>query len=362
MKKRFAIIIAIVVLAAIGAAVFATKRSSAPTDSQPIEKAVPQVSAKSVSSLRAVSTDFSAAGTVRSESEAALVAGISGTIVSAPIELGRFVGTGQTLFRIDTPGSSVAPEGGSQSSSLQIAELTLKNAEKAFREAKRADDREETTTSETAKDQARNSRDMAAISYQALLDQYVVKSPIAGTVTIKNVSVGDTVSAGDALATVSRGKKIVRFYVNDSEQPLLSVGQPISFSKNASGKDALSGRVVRISPIADAASRRFLVEAESQADGFARFPSGTVVSVFVSVSRRSASDTFFLPLSALSQDQDGSAIFVFDHGQAKRIATDIRDIQGELVELSSAGLADDALVITTDIKRLKDGDTVTIRD
>ncbi len=361
MKKHFTIIIALVIIASIGTTLLVLKRSDTPADPQPAEKALPVVDIENVSSLRAISSDFSATGTIRNESEAAIVASVSGTIVSAPLELGRFVGTGQTLFRIDTPGSGIAPESGFQSSGLQIAELALKNAEKDYQEAKRSDDNEETMASETAKDQARNSRDMAKISYQALLDQYIVKSPITGTIAVKNVSVGDTVSVGDALATVSRGKKIVRFYVNDSEQALLSIGHPISFSKDISGKNALPGKIVRISPIADTDSRRFLIEAESQADEFSRLSSGTVVSIFVFVSRHSASDTFFLPLSALSQDQDGSAIFIFDNGRSKRTPAEIRDIQGEFVELSSAGFADDTFIITTDIKRLKDGDAVTLK-
>ncbi len=317
------------------------------------------VSASRVSEQHTVAFDFSAAGTVEHESEAHLSASTSGTIVFVGSDLGRMVGVGQTLFRIDAPGSSIPSNQGFRSSELESAALSLANAKKSYQLAKHDDDRDETTASEIAKDQARNDRDIAALTYQAILDRHIIKSPIAGSMTERFVAPGDTVSAGTPLGTISRGKKLVRFSVNDTERVLLSLGQALTFSKTFDGKNALSGRIVRISPIADTASRRFLIEAESSEDNFKHIASGSIVTVSVSVSKQAGPGNFFLPLSAVSQDQDGSAVFIYEDGLTRRRTVTLISIDGEIVELS--GLDPDTRVITTGVKRLKEGDAVTLQ-
>lgn len=317
-----------------------------------------KVSVSRVSDQQSITFDFSAAGTVERESEATLSAAIDGTVIFVGSDLGRAVGAGQTLFKLDASGSSIASKKGFQSSDLQSAALTLANAKKDYQLAKYNDDQEETTASENAKDQARNDRDIAALAYQAELDKHIINSPISGSMTARFVSWGDTVSVGTPLATISRGKKIIRFSVNDTERALLSIGQTLSFSKTSDGKNALSGRIVRISPVADTASRRFLIEAESTDKAFDAIASGSIVTVSVSVSKQAVSGNFFLPLSSVSQDQDGTAVFIYQDGQVKRQPVTLVNIDGEIVELS--GLDTDALIITTNVKRLKENDAVTL--
>lgn len=316
------------------------------------------VSTSRVSEQRSITLDFSAAGTIEYESEADLSAAISGTIVFAGSDLGHAVSIGQPLFKIDAPGSSIPSDQGFRSSELESAALSLANAKKSYQLAKHNDDRDRTTASEIAKDQARNNRDIAELAYQAILDQHIVRSPIAGRMTARFVTSGDTVSAGTPLAIVSQGKKLIRFSVNDAEHALLSLGQPLSFSKTSDGKNALPGRIIRISPIADTASRRFLIEAESSDAAFKDIASGSIVTVSISVSKQAGPENFFLPLSAVSQDQDGSAVFAYQDGQARRRSVSLISIDGEIVELS--GLDDDVRIIMTGVKRLKDGDSVSL--
>ncbi len=344
----------------LGIAVYlaASDTSSSEDQTKEAARAPLSVSASRVSEQSSIAFDFSAAGTVEHESEADITAATNGTIVFVGSDLGHAVGVGQTLFRIDTTGSSISLDQGFQSSDLQSAALTLANAKKSYQLAKHDDDRDKTTASEIAKDQARNNRDIAALAYQAILDRYVVKSPIAGSMTARFVASGDTVSAGTPLATISRGKKLVRFSVNDAEHAQLSIGQSLSFSKTPDGKNALSGRIVRISPVADTASRRFLVEAESSDAAFKGVASGSIVTVSVSTSKQARSGNFFLPLEAVSQDQDGSAVFVYRDGRAHRQAVTLINIDGEIVELS--GLDPETLIITTGVKRLKENDAVTL--
>ncbi len=360
MNKRFLIATALALILG-GLAFFFSREESSPEKTSANQTNAPlAVRTESVAERQSSSFHFSYPGTVSNEGEATLTAQVSGTIVSADLALNRYVSAGQTLYTIDETGTSLGSKGGTQSADLQSAALSLENAKKAYQEAVRNDHQEGTSASESAKIQARNSRDMAEIAYASLRDKRFVKSPIAGTVTIKHASVGDTVSAGTPLATVSRGKKVVRFFVHDTEHLLLTPGQEISFSKNADGQDAIVGKLLRVAQTADPESRRFLAEAESADPRFKKFASGSVVTVSASVTRVAPAGSFFLPLSAVLRDQSGAAVLAYDDGQAKRLPVDIRSIDGETVELS--GLNDTATrIIMTDVKRLKEGDAITLK-
>jgi RND family efflux transporter MFP subunit len=358
MNKRFIIAIALAVLLG-GLAFFFSREKSSEEDAPASQTAAPiSVQTESVALRQTATLQLSYPGVVASEGEANLVAQVSGTIVSANLSLNRYVAAQQTLFTIDETGSGLTSKNGTQSADLQSAALTLENAKKAYQEAVRNDHQQGTSASESAKIQARNSRDLAEIAYASLLDKRHVKSPIAGTVTVKNASVGDSVSSGTPLATVSRGKKIVRFFVNDAERTLLSPSQELSFSKDPEGRDAISGTLLRVSQSADPSSRRFLAEAESTDPRFKEFASGSVITVSAAITKKATAGHFLLPLSAVLRDQDGTAVLAAVDSQAKRLPVEIRSIDGEIVELS--GIDDpETLLITTNVKRLKEGDMIT---
>jgi multidrug efflux pump subunit AcrA (membrane-fusion protein) len=131
-------------------------------------------------------------------------------------------------------------------------------------------------------------------------------------------------------------------------------------SKDAAGQDAVSGKLLRVSQAADPESRRFLAEAESPDPRFKSFATGSVVTVSATVTRSAPTGSFFLPLSAVLRDQSGAAVLASVDGQAKRLPVEIRNIDGETVELS--GLSDTATrIIMTDVKRLKEGDAVALK-
>lgn len=360
MKKQFIITISIALLALGGIVLFMQKNDSTTKNMVTSQEKPPlSVRAETIATKQTTSFDFSYPGTVSAEGEANLVAQVSGTIVSATITPNTFVSTGRVLFQIAETGTSLEQKNGAQSVDLATAAVSLASAKKAYQEAVRNDNQQGNNSSENAKIQAKNNRDLAQISYTSLFDKYFVKSPINGTVTIKNASLGDTVSPGTPLATISRGKKTLRFFVSDNERTLLIPGQSISFSKNADGKDRISGTILRVSQSADPESKRFLVEAESTDQNFKDFSTGSIVTVFTSVSKKATTGNFFLPLSAVLNEQTGSTVFIYDNGKAKRVAVTIENIDGEIVEVS--GIADpQTLIITTNVRRLKENDLVTL--
>lgn len=347
MTKRF-IFITIAVLA-VFAGVFALSRGGdsaavvAPTEKKPVS-----VQTALASTRQSITLDIATPGTVESESEAKLVAEVSGTVTAAAFDLGKSVWTGQTLVRIYETGGNI---------DVQTAALALANAKKQYSYTKRQDDRDENIASENTKDQAKNDRAIAELNYQAAVNKRNVRSPISGTVTAKYVSVGDTVTAGSPLAAVSKGAKVIRFYVNESQYSLLAVGQNVSLSSQAIDGE-LSAKIARIAPSAESESRRFLVEATGTVGDLAKLASGSVVNVTLQATKTSSTNSYFVPLTALSLGQNDSAVLLVSEGKAKRQVVTVKNIQGELAEISGLNPVDQ--IILTNVKRLRDGDTITL--
>jgi len=358
MKTRFVIVVSLAVLV-LGGAFFFTRSKDTPAETLTKDKAPQSVQTARVADRETAVFAFSFPGSIGYESEAILTAQVAGTVVTAPIEINQRVTTGQLLFKIDETGSQIASQSGFQSADIQQAALALKNAEKEYTEAKHNDKRDDTTASETAKDQARNDRDSASLSYQTLLNKRLVKSPITGIVTYKESTEGDTVSSGTPLTTISNGKKIIRFYVSDAERLLLSPGHTLEFSQEIGGNQRLSAVVKRVSEGADTTSQRFLVEAESSDLKFSALPAGSIVTIFATLKKTARAGNFFLPLSALLREQNGSALFLHEDGRAKRVPITLVTIIGETVELS--GIADrESRIVMTHVKQIKDGDTLIL--
>ncbi|MGK2849030.1 MAG: efflux RND transporter periplasmic adaptor subunit [Minisyncoccota bacterium] len=359
MQKRFIIAVIVALILVVGALTVNRRATHTPNESINMTQGPLTVRAERIAERKTAFFDFSYPGTITNESEALITAQVAGTVTLASPEVNQYVGSGQLLFKIDETGSAIASQNGFQSADIQQAELILKNAEKDYTEAKHNDDRDETTASEIAKDQARNNRDIALLTQRSLLDKHLIKSPIAGIVTLKNVAVGDTVSLGTPLATVSNGKKTVKFYINEDEHTLLTQGQPMEMSRDIAGKNRIPGKVLRVSPNADPLSRRFLVEAESTDPIFKALPSGSLVTVFLSLKKTADADTFFVPISAIIREQNTISVLIAEAGRVKKVPVTLLNIIGETVELS--GITDtESLIILTNVKQLTTGDEIII--
>lgn len=198
----------------------------------------------------------------------------------------------------------------------------------------------------------------ALIALQSAYDNRVLVSPIAGTVTRKDVSEGDSVSAGQVVAVISQPEKVkVRFYVEQESLSRITAGLPVQISTN-DGKSR-NAVIAAVSPQADAVSRRFLVEANlSEPD-----PSlylGTVVSVKVVLvdQAQSGQNLAFLPISAIDITQNGSFIFIDENGAAKRLPVSVEEVLGEWARVKVEAPAE-TMIIVEGNKRIQEGDKVS---
>jgi RND family efflux transporter MFP subunit len=201
----------------------------------------------------------------------------------------------------------------------------------------------------------------ALITLQSAYDNRVLVSPISGTVTKKNVSNGEAVSAGELVAVISQPDKIkVQFYVEQEAVSRITAGLPVTIATNdGNEKEAI---ITAVSPQADAVSRRFLVEANLvEADSSLYL--GTVVSVKAKITdeAQGGTGTAFLPISAVDISQSGQYIFIDEGGIAKKLPVSVEEVLGEWARLKIEAPVETMIIIDGN-KRIQEGDSVSVSD
>jgi RND family efflux transporter MFP subunit len=197
----------------------------------------------------------------------------------------------------------------------------------------------------------------ALIMLEGLYDVHTAIATIDGKITKKSVENGDTVSAGQALAVISRDDKLkLQFFVDQDTLKLINQGLSTNILDN-DGK-LYPGKISSITQQADVATKRFMVEVmPDQPDS--NFVLGTVMNVLVPVSKSASNNNnIILPLSAISIGQNESHIYSIIDGQAKKTAINIVKVEGESAEIST-DLAEDAKIIVDGNKQIKEGDAVS---
>lgn len=198
----------------------------------------------------------------------------------------------------------------------------------------------------------------ALINLQSIMDIHLVVAPISGLITQSFVSLGDTVSAGELLATISSGQTMkFQLYVDESVLKNIAKGQSVII-KNNENKE-IPGKIANLAAQADTLTKRFLVEVMPISSGANDFALGTVVNIIITVEKKSDSKNIILSLSAIEIGQNNTNIFIMENGRAKKIPVTIIKIQGETAEMK-ADLAETDIIITDGNKFIQEGDPVIL--
>lgn len=365
MKKRNLILaLGAVAIIFFLAAKIGKKTTASPEQSkiQPID-----VSVQSSNDAKTFKKTVSYSGTVVGDQEIKVTAKAGGTIQNLNFNLGSPVTAGSLLARIDDSGSNLGSGvSGFQSSQVQQSNLAAKQAKKAYELAKDNYDalKDSSSATDVQIEAAKTQRDIAKLQYEnanvgldSNLDNRLITSPISGIVTQKNVSVGDSVTQGQVLATISKTAAIkVQFYVDQEEKNKLKIGQEINAADSAGNYVVLA--IKNISPVADNATKRFLIEAYPKTKS--SLSSGTVVSiVFETIKKVSDENNIILPLGAISIGQNENYIFVAEGNLAKKVAVSIIKVDGETAEIKLEN--NEVQIIIEGNKLLQDGSEINTK-
>ena len=293
-------------------------------------------------------------GSLQPERRATVRAELAGVVLDTHVEVGQTVAAGAVLGHID---DAAIRDG------VLSAQATVRAAEAAAAVSRRNVERMEAllregAVAEHALEDARTAAlgaagqlaDARALLAQAQkqLDKTVLRAPIHGVVAERGVSAGDVVQVGVALFTVVDPASMQLEATVPSEQlGSVRVGAPVEFRINGYAGQTFTGRVDRISPVADPVTRQVKL--------YVTLPNtaGRLVGGLFAEGRieTEAREGMIAPQTALEQlgSRGGSAAAVLRlRGgvvESVPVTLGLRDDRTETIELLSGVAAGDTLLI-----------------
>ncbi len=270
---------------------------------------------------------------------------VGGVLLSASVEEGNRVAVGQDVAEIDA--RELEAQLRSAEASLAFAAATFERSEKLFKQ-------QIMTAAEYDRDRA------AFESAKASTDQLKTRvgfskvvAPIGGMITEKRFEAGDVVSAQTRLYTVADVSTLVTLVrVSELEVAALKVGDRVPVTIDALGGESFAGRIRRIFPTADSATRLVPVEVALAADSRGRLRPGYSVRATFALDRRD--NALLVPSRAVSGPAGARAVFVVSGGTISRKSVRVGEDVGGSTEVLD-GLVEGDSVIVSGTSQLREG-------
>lgn len=205
-------------------------------------------------------------GSLMPLNQATVRAKVAAEVQEVLVQEGMAVKKGQVIARFD--GADLRARLTAQDASIDEARAKLDLAQKNRHSNEAL--LKQNYISQTAFDNVNNSVDLAKASLksaqaqreiaQLALADTVVRAPVDGIVSKRNVQPGEKVSPDSPLVTiVDLNQLTLEAAVPASEIPRVKIGQEVRFHVDGFGERDFSGNVVRINPTAEAGSRSMTV-------------------------------------------------------------------------------------------------------
>jgi multidrug efflux system membrane fusion protein len=305
------------------------------------------------------------AGEVRARVESRLGFQVAGKLVQRPAEQGMRVAAGQLLALIDAKDYQLAAQAAQAQVASAQSQRDLAAAEFKRFEALKAQNfisGAELERREAALKAADAQLNQAKAQAQAQSNQagYArLTAPQSGVVTAVEAEVGQVVSAGQPVLRLAHdGPRDAVFAVSEDLAMALQVGQRMQAILVSTGQP-LQGKVRELAASADPVTRTFAIKLALE--GAERLPLGSSVNVKAGLLPGSQAGVIKLPTSALRQEGQGTAVWVFDaaSGTVNSQVVQLGAVQGNEVVIS-AGLQAGQQVVSAGVHVLSPGQKVTV--
>jgi RND family efflux transporter MFP subunit len=289
-------------------------------------------------------------GSLTPERSATIRSEMSAAVIQTYAEAGQRVAAGQALAQLDAAvlrEQQLSARGAvtTAQSGYDIAQREMsRNAalEKAGAIAERDLERSRNALV-TAQGQLATARaQLANINKQ--LDKASVQAPFAGIVSQRQVNAGDVVSPGTALFTVvDPGSMQLEASVPADALSQVRVGMPVDFRVNGYPNRTFSGRITRVNPTADPATRQVKIMAAIPNAGNTLvgglFAEGRVAS--------EARTVPMVPLAAVDERGLRPTVVRLKGGKIEKVEVGlgIRDAAAETVEITNGVASGDTLLL-----------------
>ncbi|HKW12369.1 MAG TPA: efflux RND transporter periplasmic adaptor subunit [Gemmatimonadaceae bacterium] len=289
-------------------------------------------------------------GALAPEREATVRAELSAPVVETLIDQGQRVAAGQVLIRLDD--TAIRDQALSARSTVTTAQANLTVAQHeqdrndALLKAGAIAERmvEQSRAQVTAARAQLATAQAQQASAEKMLSNTRITAPFAGIVSARAVNAGDVVSPGTALVTVV-DPSTMRLEASVPAEALASVrlGAPVDFSVTGYPNRHFTGRVTRINPIADPATRQVRIIASLPNSG------GTLVGGLFAEGRVSSEShqAPVVPQSAVDERGLRPSVVRLKNGRTEKteIALGLRDAATETVEVTQGLTSGDTVLL-----------------
>ena len=320
-----------------------TKKAEA--QPQAVVEAAPTVAVVQVSK-REVPQIATYTSTVQPYVKNNIVPQAGGRITKINVEIGDFVKEGQVLAEIDK-------------AQLQQAQLSLKNQEVELARLKSL--YEAGGLSKSDLDAIELQYNVTKTQVENLLENTVLSSPINGVVTARNYDVGDMCSMSAPIFTVEQIVPVKLLVgISESDYSKVKKGDSVEIKADAVPDKTFYGKINRIYPTIDPATRTFTVEVVVQ-NNYRTLRPGMFVRATVNFG---TNNNVVIPDVAVVKQQGSGERFVYVLNQDgtvtyQKVVLGVRmGAEYEVLE----GLEDGATIVTGGQIRLKDGIKVTVNE
>ncbi len=323
--------------------------------------AAPQV----VSTIQAANADWQSSiqstGTLRAVRGADLSAQAAGVVDEIAFDSGLEVPAGKILLRLK-PNDDYAKLQQLQAAA-ELAEQTYKRDQEQFaaQAISQANIDTDVSTLKSARAQV--------AAQQALIEEKIVRAPFAGRLGIRQVDIGQYLTAGTAVVTLQALDPIlIDFYVPQQALSSLRIGQPVTASVDTFPAQSFSGSLEAINSKVDPSSRNVQVRASFH-NADKRLVPGMFANVQILAGEKDERVT--LPQTAVTYNPYGDTVFIVeqhgvdDKGQARYTVQQrfvkLGATRGDQVAVMS-GIKAGEVVVTSGQIKLRNGSSVTVNN
>lgn len=372
-KRRWVRWTLLVLVLLVAAMVIMKKRAAAPAPSaERVTSAVPSTMEFVPDDLYQVHAGelrrvLPLSGALRALNQVSVKARVAGEVQQVLVREGEAVAAGQILARIDpidyqarvdqARGSLVASQG-----QLDIATQTRNNNQVLLDKGFISRNAFDTAASQfdIARANLDSARGALEVSRKALADT-VVRSPMKGLVSARNVQPGEKVAVdGKLLDVVDLSQMELEAPVPTNDILKVSIGQEVMVSVEGLPQQ-VRGSVVRINPATQSGSRSIMVYVRvDNPTGVLR--AGMFADAQLTLERKE--QVLTVPASAIQVEDGNAYLYAIEHGVLARrqVVTGMRGrgADGDAVEIGS-GIADGAQIVRANLGLLREGTEVRIQ-
>ncbi len=303
------------------------------------------------------------AGEIQPRYESRLGFRVGGKVIARRVDVGNMVRRGQVIMQLDPKDLQLAQAQANAAVSAAASNLALAKAElDRYREL-----RQKNFVSQALLDAKDAAYKSAAASYdqanaglkvQANQNSYAsLVADVDGVVTALEAEVGQVVAAGTPVVRIAQtGEKEVRVSIPEDQVGALRSVTSLKVRTWANQGLELDGRLRELAPIADPATRTYTAKISLPKAGPEVRLGMTATVSFVT---QSTQQGIRLPLTALFNDKNQTAVWVVENGAVKLVPVQVAGAMGNEI-LIAGGISAGQSVVTAGINLLRPGQKVTI--